>query len=71
MDDEAKHLQGYLFKIKSESGSLSKFLNGGSNKRWFRIQAAQGEDDTELTLCYFKNDFSKELRGWVFLRDVR
>jgi hypothetical protein len=70
MDDEANHLQGYLYKIKSDSGTLSKFLNGSSNKRWFQIQAAQGADEAELTLCYFKNDFSKEPRSWVFLRDV-
>ena len=66
MDERHVMLQGYLLKFKSEPGTLNRFLNGASNKRFFRVQAIQGGADDvekELTLCYFKSDFSKEVRA--------
>ena len=46
-------------------------FGGDSNKRWFEVKyTEEAGEDGELALCYFKNQSTKEPRGWVFLRDV-
>lgn len=42
-------------------------------KRWFvveNISNGSGELD-EYALCYYKNEKSKEPKGWIFLSDVK
>eukprot|EP00597_Dinobryon_sp_UTEXLB2267_P001993 CAMPEP_0170074728 /NCGR_PEP_ID=MMETSP0019_2-20121128/11977_1 /TAXON_ID=98059 /ORGANISM="Dinobryon sp., Strain UTEXLB2267" /LENGTH=570 /DNA_ID=CAMNT_0010285211 /DNA_START=45 /DNA_END=1757 /DNA_ORIENTATION=- len=38
--------------------------------RWFRIQEAQGTDQNEYALCYYRGKDEKEAKGWIYLKDV-
>ena len=64
-------MEGWLFKLKTEKASLSRFFTSDSNRRWFKVQMTDpGSDGPEATLTYFTKSDSKEPRGWVFLHDV-
>ncbi|EQC34852.1 hypothetical protein, variant [Saprolegnia diclina VS20] len=62
-------LEGWLVKYNSKE----KFFGSSSNKRWFKVDVANPDDDVSmhrLILSYFKAKKAKEVRGWIYLEDV-
>eukprot|EP00639_Heterosigma_akashiwo_P029694 CAMPEP_0194664486 /NCGR_PEP_ID=MMETSP0295-20121207/1495_1 /TAXON_ID=39354 /ORGANISM="Heterosigma akashiwo, Strain CCMP2393" /LENGTH=140 /DNA_ID=CAMNT_0039546247 /DNA_START=173 /DNA_END=592 /DNA_ORIENTATION=+ len=62
-------LEGWLFKEKSKQPRVG--ILSDSNKRWFKINQISGDGDrSEMALCYYKNQGSREPKGWIYLNDV-
>ncbi|OQR96741.1 hypothetical protein ACHHYP_13613 [Achlya hypogyna] len=62
-------LEGWLIKYNSKE----KFFGSSSNKRWFKVDVANPDDDVSahrLILSYYKTKKAKEVRGWIYLEDV-
>ncbi|CAM9177290.1 unnamed protein product, partial [Choristocarpus tenellus] len=63
-------LEGYLIKEKSQGRAWSG-LTGDSNKRYFKVQQIEVGGGGEWALCYYKNRSDADIRGWIYLHDVK
>jgi hypothetical protein len=67
-DYDINQLQGWYLKKKSRGG-INFFTSSGS-RRWFKVASIKVGKRVELAICYYINQRSKNIRGWIFLNDI-